>query len=114
MQLQLSIRRHTIPFMGKIQKEMIAIAIYRGAKMNIRYGTTEDAKILAELGARTFYDTFTKDNTPENMDAYLKESFSPEIQFNELSEPDVIFLIAESEGISIGYAQLMMNSKDES
>jgi ribosomal protein S18 acetylase RimI-like enzyme len=82
--------------------------------MNIRYGTTKDAKMLAELGARTFYDTFAKDNTPENIDAYLKKSFSPEIQFNELSQPDIIFLIAEFEDMPIGYAQLMINSKDES
>jgi len=82
--------------------------------MNIRYGTTEDAKLLAELGAKTFYDTFAKDNTPENMDAYLKRSFSPQIQFNELAEPHVIFLIAESEKIPIGYAQLILNSKDKS
>jgi diamine N-acetyltransferase len=82
--------------------------------MRIRYATTEDAAMLSELGARTFYDTFAKDNTPDNLDAYLKKSFSAEIQFRELSEPDVIFLIAESEGIAIGYVQLVMNSKDES
>jgi ribosomal protein S18 acetylase RimI-like enzyme len=81
--------------------------------MIIRYGTTEDAKMLSELGARTFYDTFAKANTPENIDAYLKRSFSPEIQFNELSQPDIIFLIAEFENIPIGYAQLILNSKDE-
>lgn len=81
--------------------------------MNIRYGTTEDAKMLSELGAKTFYHTFARDNTPENMDAYLKRSFSPEIQFHELSQPDIIFLIAEFEEIPIGYAQLVLNSKDE-
>jgi GNAT superfamily N-acetyltransferase len=81
--------------------------------MNIRYGTTGDAKLLSELGAKTFYNTFAKDNTPENMDAYLKSSFSPEIQFNELSQPDVIYLIAEFEGNLIGYAQLILNSRDE-
>ena len=82
--------------------------------MNIRYGTKDDANMLSELGAKTFYQTFAKDNTLENIDLYIKESFSPEIQFKELSEPDVIFLIAESEGIPIGYAQLIMNNKDES
>ena len=81
--------------------------------MNIRYGNTDDAKMLSQFGARAFYDAFAKDNTPENIEAYLGKSFSREIQFNELSEPDVIFLIAESEGIPIGYAQLMMSSKDE-
>jgi len=89
------------------------MTVYRGVNMNIRYGTSEDAKMLSELGAKTFYDTFAKENTPENIDAYLKRSFSPEIQFNELSQPDVIFLIAEIEDIPIGYAQLILDSKDE-
>lgn len=82
--------------------------------MNIRYATLADAHILTELGAKTFRDTFSRDNTPENMEAYLRASFSPDIQRRELSEPDVIFLIAESEGHPVGYAQLVMNSKDES
>lgn len=82
--------------------------------MKIRYGTTDDARMLSELGAKTFYDTFARDNTPANIEAYLKASFSPEIQFNELSEPDNIFLIIESENKPIGYAQLILNSKDKS
>src|SRR5215213_5551019 len=81
--------------------------------MNIRYGTIEDATLLSELGAKTFYETFAKDNTPENMDTYLRKSFSPEIQLNELSEPDIIFVLVESEGILVGYAQLILNSQDE-
>jgi len=81
--------------------------------MNIRYGTREDAELLSELGARTFSDTYAKDNTPENLAAYLERSFSPEIQLKELAAPDVIFLIAEFEGTPIGYAQLIVDSKDE-
>lgn len=81
--------------------------------MNIRYGTTGDARMLAELGAKAFYDTFAKDNIPENMETYLQRSFSSEIQLNELSQPDVIFLIAEIEGNPVGYAQLILGSHDE-
>jgi ribosomal protein S18 acetylase RimI-like enzyme len=81
--------------------------------MNIRYGNLGDAKMLSELGSRTFYDTFAKDNTPDNIAAYLKTSFSPEIQLNELSQADVIFLIAEIEGHEVGYAQLILNSHDD-
>ena len=81
--------------------------------MNIRYGTIEDAKRLSELGAKTFYDTFAKDNTPENMATHLKKSFSPEIQFAELSDPENIFLIVEHESQPIGYAQLILHSKEE-
>ena len=81
--------------------------------MNLRYGNLGDAKMLSELGARTFYDAFAKDNTPENIALYLEKSFSPEIQWNELSAPDNIFLIAETESQPIGYAQLIIDSKDE-
>jgi ribosomal protein S18 acetylase RimI-like enzyme len=84
-----------------------------GVNMNIRYGTIHDAKMLSALGAKTFFETFAKDNTPENIEAYLKVSFSPEIQFNELSNPENIFLIVESEDTPIGYTQLILNSKDD-
>jgi len=82
--------------------------------VKIRYGTTADAVMLSELGARTFFDTFANDNTPENMAAYLKNSFSPEIQFGELSAHDTIFLIVENDGLPIGYAQLNVDGEDES
>ena len=81
--------------------------------MKIRYATTEDAEMLSELAAKTFYDTFAQDNSPENMETYLRESFSPDIQLQELSESDTIFLIAELEGRPIGFAQLIMNSTNE-
>src|SRR5262249_16385247 len=67
-----------------------------------------------ELGAKTFFDTFAKDNTPENMALYLKNSFSPEIQFNELSASENIFLIVEAQYIPIGFAQLVLDSKEDS
>ena len=82
--------------------------------VNLRYGTTSDARLLSELGAKTFYDTFAKDNTPENMAAHLKRSFSPEIQHTELSAPENIFLIAEVENEPIGFAQLILESKADS
>lgn len=69
--------------------------------------------MLSDLGARTFYDTFAKDNTPENIKLHLEGSFSTEIQFNELSQPGIIFLIAESDGLPIGYAQLMIDGREE-
>ena len=82
--------------------------------MNIRYGTTDDAKMLSELGAKTFYDTFARDNTPENISLNMKRSFSTEVQFNELSNPNIIFLIAELENRHVGYAKLKLDSKNES
>ena len=40
-------------------------------RVKVRNGISSDAALLAELGARTFYDTFAADNTPENMTVFL-------------------------------------------
>ena len=83
--------------------------------MNIRHGNTYDAVPLSKLGAKTFYDTFAKDNTAENIKLHLENSFSAEIQFNELSQLDIIFLVAENDDHSLaGYAQLMIDGREES
>jgi ribosomal protein S18 acetylase RimI-like enzyme len=81
--------------------------------MNVRYGDLSDAMLLAKLGAKTFHDAFAKDNTPENIRLYIEKSFSEKIQMNELSMPDIVFLIAEWEDAPVGYAKLKMNSHDE-
>ena len=75
-------------------------------KINVRCATTVDNALLADLGARTFQESFGADNTPENMAAYLAASFSPDLQAAELNDPSVVFLIAESDGTVAGYAQL--------
>jgi ribosomal protein S18 acetylase RimI-like enzyme len=52
--------------------------------------------LLAELGARTFSETFAADNTPEDMAAYLASAFSLEQQAAGLANPRCLFLIAET------------------
>jgi ribosomal protein S18 acetylase RimI-like enzyme len=76
----------------------------------IRRGTAKDAGLLAELGARTFSETFADDNTPEDMAAYLSSSFSREQQSAELADPHCSFLIAEADGVAVGYAMLRSGS----
>ena len=49
----------------------------------IRIATPADAALLAELGARTFRDTFAADNRPEDMAAYLASHYSPALQARE-------------------------------
>lgn len=75
-------------------------------QQSIRRGTEADAALLAELGARTFADTFASQNKPEDMAAYLAQYFGTEIQRAELADPLNTFLIIESEGVAIGYAHL--------
>lgn len=72
----------------------------------IRRAAGSDAGLLAELGARTFQESFAADNKPEDMASYLTASFSVEKQSAELADPRVVFLIAEIDGAAAGYAQL--------
>ena len=82
--------------------------------MILRHATPEDAGLLAEMGATTFRDSFGAQNTPENMDAYLAASFSLEIQAAELADPSSYFVIAEDDGLAVGYAKLTKGPAPES
>ena len=72
----------------------------------IRRGTLDDAELLAELGARTFSETFAGDNTPENMAAYLASEFAPAQLASQLEDSQCVFQIAEVSGVAVGYAML--------
>ena len=73
---------------------------------SVRRASNADAAMLAELGARTFSDTFAADNKPEDMAAYLADAFSLRQQTAELADPRLLFLIAEVDGGAVGYAAL--------
>ena len=75
-------------------------------QVTIRRANSDDAKVLAELGARTFEQTFAADNTSEDMAAYLALHFSVAQQTAELAHPSSTFLIAEVDGQAAGYAKL--------
>jgi ribosomal protein S18 acetylase RimI-like enzyme len=74
--------------------------------VSVRRAYPEDANLLAELGARTFLETFAADNTSEDMAAYLASNFNLAQQTAELAHPASTFLIAEVGGVAAGYAKL--------
>ncbi|HEX8292442.1 MAG TPA: GNAT family N-acetyltransferase [Pyrinomonadaceae bacterium] len=75
-------------------------------ELTIRRANPEDAGLLAELGARTFSETFAADNSPEDLAAYVAASFNPARQTAELNDPATTFFVAEVGGLAAGYAQL--------
>jgi ribosomal protein S18 acetylase RimI-like enzyme len=81
--------------------------------MNIRYANENDSLLLAELGRKTFYDTFIEYNSPDDMAKYLSEHYSIEIQMSEIKDPDTVFLIAEQNGVPVGYTKLKGKSKGD-
>lgn len=78
--------------------------------ITVRTGAADDAGLLAELGARTFFDAFAADNSKSDMDAYLARAFSREVQSRELNDGRSTFLIAERGATEIGYARLRTGS----
>ena len=53
-----------------------------------------DAKPLAALAERTFRDTFADDNSPRDIEAYVRDAFSLDRLRAELSEDANTFLLA--------------------
>ena len=78
----------------------------------VRPATIADAGRLSEFGAATFRETFERDNSPEDMARYLAETFTPERQAAEITDPAGTVLLAERRGTSgavelVGYVHLV-------
>lgn len=73
---------------------------------SIRRADAADARLLAQLGARTFFDTFADDTKPEDMTAFLSASFGEALQAAELADAASTFFVAETDGAASGYAKL--------
>jgi len=80
------------------------------SEISLRHASLQDAGLLADLGAKTFIQTYSESNPFENLEAYVRDSFSPEKQAAEINDPANLFLIAEIEGQVFGYAHLASGS----
>ena len=72
----------------------------------IRHATAADAATLARFAASAFVDTFGRDNTPEDMVAYVDKAFGERVQRAEIGDPRLTVLLAERQGELAGYAVL--------
>jgi diamine N-acetyltransferase len=72
----------------------------------IRVAGPEDAALVADVSRRTFYETFARYNTEENMRMYLDEQFPRERQMAEVGAPGRVFLLAYHGEEPAGYASL--------
>jgi ribosomal protein S18 acetylase RimI-like enzyme len=77
----------------------------------LRRATLADAEPLAALAARIFTETFAADTAPDDLAAFLAKAYGVRQQSGEISNPDVITLVAEvPEGLA-GYAQIRRGGK---
>ena len=80
--------------------------------IQLRRATTADARLLAEVAARWFGETFGPDNDPEDMRLYLASSFSEDIQLAELVEEGrAVWIAVDESGEWIGYASMRRGAR---
>ena len=66
-----------------------------------------DAPALAELAAKTFFDTYAAFNTAEDMDHYITNHFNVSKIEQEIAHPGTLLLIVRINGAMAGYAKLL-------
>lgn len=74
--------------------------------LTLRTASFDDAAALADLGRRTFLDTFADDNEAADMEAYLAQAFALQQIERELHISHATFFLAEADTIPVGYAKL--------
>lgn len=82
--------------------------------LTIRYGAIEDAEMLTELAWQTFWDAFhdNSENAPDDLAAYMNSAFNVGQIGRELADENAVFLIAEIENEAVGYAKLLLDSRE--
>jgi GNAT superfamily N-acetyltransferase len=83
----------------------------KSAGISIRVAVAEDASLLAALGKETFHDAFSVyPQMPLTMlAAYLEDEFTPAKLATQLADQDAFFLLAELDGVAVGYAKMEAN-----
>jgi len=78
----------------------------------IRPATLDDAAILADLGARTFRETFEEITSSQDMKAFLASAYGEAIQRAELADPARPARILELDGVPCGFLQLRLGHRE--
>jgi len=75
-------------------------------KISVRKISIQDINELQKIGKLTFSETFSSENSEENMKEYLKNGFSIEKIESELTDKNAEFYFTELEGKAIGYLKI--------
>lgn len=74
--------------------------------IEIKIATLNDVVLLQKISKRTFFETFSEENTKENMAKYLEEGFSLERLASELMDTNSAFYLAVIRDNIVGYLKL--------
>ncbi|MDQ6610714.1 MAG: GNAT family N-acetyltransferase [Bacteroidota bacterium] len=79
--------------------------------LSIRGATVADAPLLADISRQSFYDTFSPDNTEEDMNKFLSEQFTRDTLMMEVGIKEHVFLLAYAGEKIAGYVKLRDGKK---
>lgn len=83
------------------------------SKLKARAALLSDAEAIAKLGGHVFADSFGHSVTPEDLQNFLTESYTPPAISAELSHQDKTTLVAiDDAGVIKGFATLARNSTE--
>jgi ribosomal protein S18 acetylase RimI-like enzyme len=78
--------------------------------ITIRFATTADTELIADMSRQTFYETFAASNTKENMDMFMNETFTKEALMKEVGMPGSIFFLAYDGDEPVGYVRMRQSA----
>lgn len=81
-------------------------------ELYIRRAVTADAKLISELSAVTFFDTFYGTCTDEDMQEFIEQCFNEDQVNGELQDLNDFYFIAFIEEKAVGYIRMKEDESD--
>ena len=78
---------------------------YPDRQVLLRRAVAADAERLSRFAAAVFEETFAGTYDPPDMEAYLREAFSPAMQAAEITDPAISIRLANWRSEIVGYVQ---------
>ena len=78
----------------------------------IRPAVPDDAALLADLGARTFRETFEGICSPQDLEQFLADTYGEARQKAELADPTRPAWVLELDGVPAGFLQLRQGHRE--
>ena len=75
-------------------------------EISIRVAGPVDAELLVELGRASFYEAFSEQTAPKDMEDHLQKAFKVDEIRKQVDNDQTLFLIVEVNSIAAGYAYL--------
>jgi diamine N-acetyltransferase len=78
--------------------------------VTVRIAELKDAELVADMSRQTFYDSFSRENSKEDMDRFMNEQFTKESLMKEVGAERNIFLLAYEGDEPVGYVRMRENN----